>query len=358
MTGDRTAIPQRGREERLHMGRSERVRGERMFRRSRLGGTAAALALIATACAGGEPAKPATAEDFFNKGVEQLQGSRRLFLFSTVDYPAAIASFQEVITNFPFSEYATLAELKVADAYFDQGKFEESASFYQDFIELHPTHPQVPYALLRNGECAFKQMLKVDQDQAKTRAALEQFDVLLERHPSSDQIARAKELRGLALDQLALHEVEIGDFYFGSETYHAAVPRYKVALEKSPQHPGHERTQARLGIALARSGQRQEGVRMLEPLTAEGLDGDLVDQVEAELGRPLTAAAEEESSGFRLWPFGGSDDEAGEGEISAQSRLEAEKAAVEANSAAPETADAEASGEPAEQGSGRWFWPF
>jgi outer membrane protein assembly factor BamD len=329
-------------------------RSDRRFRQGRLGGAAAALALLGTSCAGGEAAAPATAEDFYNKGVQQLEGARRLFVFSTVDYPAAIASFQEVITNFPFSEYATLAELKVADSYFDQGKFEEAASFYQDFIELHPTHPQVPYALLRNGECAFEQMLKVDQDQAKTRAAIEQFDVLIERHPGSDQIPRAKELRGLALDQLALHEVEIGDFYFKSQTYHASVPRYKVALEKSPKHPGYQTTQARLGIALRRMGQRQEGTTLLEGLTADGLDGDLVDEVEVELGHPMPNAPGE-SSGFDLWPFGDDD------EVSSVDPAEAEKAEIsvpESGTLGSTGSGDAASGEQTEQRERSWFWPF
>src|SRR5262245_20134896 len=76
--------------------------------RTRLVGLAAALAFVGSACAGGEPPKPSTAEDYYNKGQQVLEGSKRLF-FTNVDYPAAIAAFQEVINNFPFSEYATLA---------------------------------------------------------------------------------------------------------------------------------------------------------------------------------------------------------------------------------------------------------
>lgn len=327
------------------------VRSDRVVRRSRRLGLAAALALACSACAGSEAAKPSTAEDYFNQGLKVLEGRSQIF-FTSVDYPAAIAAFQEVITNFPFSEYATLAELKVADAYFAQRKFEESASFYQDFIELHPTHPQVPYALLRNGECAFNQMLKPDQDQAKTKAAIEQFDALIEKHPGSDQLPRARELRGLALDQLALHEVQIGDFYYGSRAYHAAVPRYQEALEKSATHPGYQSTRARLGVSLRRMGQRQEGAKLLAGLTSEGLDDDLIDDVEAELGKSLPDAPEGESSGFSLWPFGGDDEEEA-------APPEQPASAVEPQQPAPGATLGDR-GQVAgpEQGSRRWFWPF
>jgi outer membrane protein assembly factor BamD len=332
------------------------VRSDRVVRRSRQVCLAAALALACSACAGNETPPPSTAEDYFNQGLKVLEGSRRIF-FTNVDYPAAIAAFQEVITNFPFSEYATLAELKVADAYFAQRKFEESASFYQDFIELHPTHPQVPYALLRNGECAFNQMLKPDQDQAKTEAAIAQFDALIERYPSSDQIPRARELRGQALDQLAIHEVLIGDFYYKTAAYHAAVPRYQEALDKSPTHPGHQSTRARLGVSLRRMGQRQEGAKLLEGITAEGLDGDLLDEVEAETGKPVPDAPGEASGGFSLWPFGGDDEE----EAPRQEPASAEKPAVDTQPP-PGTstlgAGSDVPAEEPEQESRSWFWPF
>ncbi len=333
------------------------VRSDRVLRGSRRLGLAAALALACSACAGNETPKPSTAEDYFNQGLKVLEGSSRLF-FTNVDYPAAIAAFQEVITNFPFSEYATLAELKVADAYFAQRKFEEAASFYQDFIELHPTHPQVPYALLRNGECAFNQMLKPDQDQAKTKAAIEQFEALIERHPSSDQLPRARELRGLALDQLALHEVLIGDFYYKNAAYHAAVPRYQEALQTSATHPGHQSTRARLGVSLRRMGQRQEGTKLLEGITAEGLDDDLLEDVEAEIGKSVPAAPGT-SGGFRLWPFGGDDED--EREASQEPSASAEQPAVEVPPASETStlgAGTDAPSEQPEQGSRRWFWPF
>jgi outer membrane protein assembly factor BamD len=343
--------------------RSESGRSDGVLRWSRQAALAAALALVGSACAGSEAAKPATAEDYFNQGLKVLEGSKRLFFFTNVDYPAAIAAFQEVITNFPFSEYATLAELKVADAYFAQRKFEESASFYQDFIELHPTHPQVPYALLRNGECAFNQILLPDQDQAKTKAAVEQFDALIQKHPGSDQIPRARELRGRALDQLALHEVLVGDFYFKNTAYHAAVPRYKEALETSATHPGHQSTRARLGISLRRMGQRQEGTKLLEGITADGLDGDLIDEVEAEIGKPVPEAPGKESAGFSLWPFGGDDeDDAAKEPASPEPAQTApsnvEQSAVEATAGQPLGSGASVPAEEPEQGSRRWFWPF
>jgi tetratricopeptide (TPR) repeat protein len=197
-------------------------------------------------------------------------------------------------------------------------------------------------------------MLKPDQDQAKTKLAIEQFNALIEKHPSSDQLPRARELRGAALDQLALHEVLVGDFYFKNRQYHAAVPRYQEALDKSAQHPGYQSTLARLGVSLRRMGQRQAGTKLLDGITAEGLDGDLVDEVEAELGKPLPDAPGE-SSGFRLWPFGGDDDE----QQAQEQPAPVGKTAIEAPASDASTLGPGSAPPPQEeQGSRRWFWPF
>jgi outer membrane protein assembly factor BamD len=256
--------------------------------------------MLMVACSSSAPPPSSTAEDFYNQGLARLEGSRVFFFFETVDYERAIASFQEVIDNFPFSEFAPLAELEIGDAYLALGRFEQAASFYQDFIELHPSHPKVPYALLRNGRCAFDQMLAPDQDQSKTREAIEQLTALIDRYPASELIDEATDLRRQASDRLALYEVSIGDYYYDAEKWTAALSRYRQAIEGAPQHPGHERTRARIGLALLRTGDAAAGKRVLEELAKQPLDDELREEIADVIG----AEAARVESGFSLWPFG------------------------------------------------------
>ena len=256
--------------------------------------------LLIAACSGTAPPPPSTAEDFYNEGLARLEPNRVLLFFKTVDFQRAIPAFQEVIDNFPFSEFAPLAELQIADAYLALGRYEQAASFYQDFIELHPSHPRVPYALLNNGRCAFDQMLAPDQDQAKTQEAIAQFDALLARFPKSDLIEEAQQLRGDALDRLALSEVNVGDFYFENEKWSAAISRYRNALSQSKTHPGNQRTRARLGLALRQAGQLTAGDNVLGEVVAEDIDDALREEIALAIG----GEAARLDPGFRLWPFG------------------------------------------------------
>ena len=63
-----------------------------------------------------------SAEELYRQGLEHLAERRSFLFFHTRDYSEAIESFQDVIDNYPYSDYAVLSELKIADAYFEQEK--------------------------------------------------------------------------------------------------------------------------------------------------------------------------------------------------------------------------------------------
>jgi outer membrane protein assembly factor BamD len=226
-----------------------------------------------------------TAEANYQAGLQALEGRRFLFLFRDVDHAKAIHYFQEVIDNYPYSDHAVLAELRIADTHFEQRAFPEALSYYQDFVELHPNHPKVPYAIYRNGLCSYEQMRASDRDQTPTREAAAQFQALLERYPDAEEAADAKVKLAETRGRLARHELEIGDFYYNQGIYHAAVQRYQRALDTYPEHEGNLETQTRIGFALARLRRPGEAERVLRGALERGADGELRDRIELELER-------------------------------------------------------------------------
>jgi len=237
-----------------------------------------------------------SAEGYYQRGLELLEGERVFLFFRDVNYPRAIELFQEVIDNYPYSEYATLAELKTADIYFKQVRYEEAASYYQDFVELHPSHPEVPYAIYRHGLCSFEQMRGMDQDQTPTQQAIAQFRVLLDRYPNSEYAEAARERLAAAVDHLAGHDIEVGNFYYQRGDYHAAVRRYRQALESYPEHSTHVLTLVRLGRSLMLMGLYDEAEQIYQLAIAERpeerIDEDLRDQL-TEFGLKLSEARQD-----------------------------------------------------------------
>ena len=197
-----------------------------------------------------EPDPIPTAEDYYTEGLEKLEGFRVLWLFKQVDYLSTIELFQSVIDNYPYSEYATLSELKLADIEFQRFNFAEAGAYYQDFVELHPTHEKASYALYRQAMCRYKEVREADQDQTPTQDTIELLEVYLDRYPDADNYDEAVDLRYQARERLAQSEIGVGDFYMRRGECFAASRRYRKAIDEFPEHEGVGWTQLKLGRTL------------------------------------------------------------------------------------------------------------
>src|SRR5580658_10840032 len=71
------------------------------------------------------------------------------------EFDKAIAFFQFVKSKYPFSMYAALSDLRIADTKFAQKKWLDAASAYEVFIRLHPRHEEVGYASFKVGSSYF-----------------------------------------------------------------------------------------------------------------------------------------------------------------------------------------------------------
>lgn len=174
------------------------------------------------------------AEELYAEGLEILEGTSILGVYTYVDYPGAIEVFQSIMDNYPYSEFYPKAELQIADAYFASGKYEEALTYYRDFPELHPQNPKVPYAIYRSALCHAEQVRSPGRDQAPTRKALEFLDRLIVAYPSSEYSKDAEKLWRELRVRLAEHSEQIADFYHDTGEYEAAAERYRQLLNTYP----------------------------------------------------------------------------------------------------------------------------
>ena len=263
--------------------RETRASSSQRLESAALGIAVLTIALLC-ACATAPPEEELpSAEAYYQRGVKLLEGRRAFLFFTDVDYPKAIESFQEVIDNYPYSEYSLLSELAIADIHFEREEYDEASSYYHDFVELHPNHPKVAYALYRNGLCSYNQMRAADRDQAATREAAAQFHALLERFPTSDMTGDASTRLAECEDRLAEQIIDIADFYYAEEDFHSAARRYEQAVTTYPGHSTRARSMTRLGVCLARLHQNERAREVLQrALKLEPTD-DLREIAQAEL---------------------------------------------------------------------------
>jgi outer membrane protein assembly factor BamD len=225
-----------------------------------------ALALTA-GCARNNPPEfeeVASAEVLYRQGIEVLEKDKLLGFLPTKDYDFAIETFQAIVDNYPYSDYSVLAELKIADTYYEQGKWEEALSYYRDFAELHPTHERVPYSVLRSAQSRRSQALNANRDQTNTKRALEHLDVLLTRYPYTTEAQEAEQIWREMRTRLAEHEMGVGDFYMSHEEFQSAADRFRKVLNDFPGLGLDGQALFKLGTCYSEMNLDDEATRIFE----------------------------------------------------------------------------------------------
>ncbi len=243
------------------------------------------LLLVVAGCAKPPPSfeEIPPADELYAEGVEQLEHGRFLWVIPRADYGEAIETFQAIIDNYPYSDYAVLAELKIADAYFADRKFEEALSYYRDFTDLHPQHEKVSYTIYRSALCYERRILSTNRDQAATRDALIYLDRLLAEHPYSDYAAEAevlwRELRTLLAQQIK----RIGDFYLKRGEWESAAERYRALLNEYPGLGLDADALYKLGVCYAKMNRREEAESIFQAIVQNYEDSDVAEDAEDRL---------------------------------------------------------------------------
>lgn len=151
--------------------------------------------------------------------------------FNKGKYGKAIEHFEKLKDWHPFSKFAILAELKIADSHYYLKEYEEAIVAYEEFENLHPRNEAIPECIYHTGLCYFNQIDAIDRDQSVAKKALETFQRLARQFSDNDEYTRkANEHIKKCSKSLAEHEFYVGKFYYKSKHYKAALSRFKAIL--------------------------------------------------------------------------------------------------------------------------------
>jgi len=199
----------------------------------------AALALAIPAC--GPVNKTSTsgvnysvsAQKNYDKGMESLERKK---------WTAASKYFSFIKSRFPYSKYAVLSELRLADAQYGAEAYLEAIDSYKLFIKFHPTHEMVAngYASFRIGECYYKQLPgdfwllppSYEKDQSSVEDAAEQLHRFVQKYPDSPYRQKAEKISTEVSKRLAAHEWYVARFYWDRGKPMGTVLRLRRLLQR------------------------------------------------------------------------------------------------------------------------------
>lgn len=162
-----------------------------------------------------------TVGELYNEAMDNMKKGR---------YPQAVHGFEELDRQYPYSQWATKAQLNVAYAQFLDKNYDETVVAAQRFLRLHPGHKDAPYALYLVGLAHYGKMSDVNRDQSATAEALAAFEELVARFPESQYARDAKLKITLCKDHLAGKEMAVGHYYQSQKQYLAAINRFKAVV--------------------------------------------------------------------------------------------------------------------------------
>ncbi len=221
-----------------------------MFRRSLL-----LLVCLALAACKGNPNKPVDERNPFKATQterEQRLEADKLYKLArqsleASDFSTALLRYGQIQARFPFTEFATQAQLESIYAQYRDFRSEEAIDSAERFLREYPRHPHAAYVQYLRGLINYgrgDQLLDFlpgvrpeEHDLAFQRRSFDDFALLLQKYPKSRYAADARQRMIDLRNTLAGHEMAIARFYVARGAPLSAAKRLERALADYPGAP-------------------------------------------------------------------------------------------------------------------------
>ncbi len=196
------------------------------------------LVYFAAGCATVPVEKQPGPKNYYNKALKEMQGG---WLFGA-DYEQVRGTLNRIIDNYPYSTYAMLAQLRIADTYYKGDMYIEAAEAYDHFVKMYPNSKHIPYAIFMEGKSFLENQkawltgsIPYDIDSTGIYNALDEFRYIIENYPSSEYTNKARKYAKQCEHALAEHDMYVADFYIRQDHYEAAINRLEDVYRNYPQ---------------------------------------------------------------------------------------------------------------------------
>lgn len=159
-------------------------------------------------------------------------------------YEDSVKAFHALKLKYPYAtRWATLSDLRIADAYREAGDYAQAAVTYQNFIRTYPAHAEVPYASYQAANCYYKLMPSDffvlpdpwQRDRKSTQQAETALGKFLRRYPNDPNASQAREQYEETRRRLANHELYVAEYNFKHEAYQGTVNRLVSLIADYPE---------------------------------------------------------------------------------------------------------------------------
>ena len=143
----------------------------------------------------------------------------------------AAEKFKDAELIFPQSDWAPMASLMAAYAYYSQDYYFDAINQIEDYLKIYPNHINRDYAQFILAMCYYENIVDEKRDLEPLLKAKKKFELILEEYPTTDFALDAQFKLELIEDKLAGKEMFIGRHYMKSKKWIPAINRFKKITE-------------------------------------------------------------------------------------------------------------------------------
>ena len=158
----------------------------------------------------------------YEEGYEELLNGDILY---------AANKFNDAESIFPQSEWAPMASLMAAYAYYSQDYYFEAIDQIESYMKKYPNHINMDYAHFILAMCYYENIVDEKRDLQPLLKSKKEFELIITEYPNTDFALDAKFKLELIEDRLAGKEMFVARHYLKSKKWIPAINRFKTILE-------------------------------------------------------------------------------------------------------------------------------
>lgn len=200
------------------------------------------------------------AAELYQRGETELDRRR---------YEDARANFKRIVERHPDSSFAPRARFLMGRAYYLEEEFDKAIKEFEAFMSFYPRHMIADLAQYHLAMSYYDQRKPVEQDQALTQKAVDQFKRLVKEYPESRYATKALAYIDICRGLLAQKELWVANYYWTQGNLLGVRQRLELILKDYPRTLVVPETLFLLAEVNAREGLADEATRIFRRLVEE-----------------------------------------------------------------------------------------
>ncbi len=203
-----------------------------------------------------------THEDSCNQKFDKLHKS-----FLDKKYSAIREPLLDLVSTCNGSKFIEQALFELAESHYHLKEWYEAQLEYSNLLQNYPASKYAESAQYKLAQCSSEQIYSVNRDQAKTTAAIQDFELFLLNHPESAKADSARMRISFLRKRLLQKDLNIASLYLKMHEPQATAIYLKSIIENYPNEIDTKDIYVRLVRCYVRLNQFEQADSYLAKLT-------------------------------------------------------------------------------------------